>query len=79
MNESERIAILQQIFHKVFDDDQIVLNAETERKDIDMWDSLTHVLMVNEVESRFNVKFQLQEIVEIHSVGDILSLLRMHA
>lgn len=79
MNEVLQLEILQQIFRKVFDDDELVLSPETAREDIDMWDSLTHVLMVGEVESRFNIKFQLQEIVEIRSVGDILSLLNKHS
>ena len=66
---------LQNIFREVFDDSSILLQDEMSAKDIDEWDSLTHIQLVVAVESEFNVEFQTAEISELKNVGDFLALI----
>ena len=58
MNEMEILQALTQVFHDVFDDDDIVLTPETTADDIDGWDSQTHVLLIVAAEQRFGIKFR---------------------
>lgn len=67
---------LQKIFRDVFDDASIVLRDEMSAKDIEEWDSLTHVQLIVAAESEFNVEFQTAEITELKNVGDFLILIQ---
>jgi acyl carrier protein len=39
--------------------------------DIKNWDSLRHVMIINEIESRYAIQFDLSEMLEMNSVDDI--------
>lgn len=72
-------AQLQEVFHEVFDDDEIVLTKDTMADDIDGWDSLMHINLIIAVEQRFRIKFATAEISglkdEDKNVGDFLEVL----
>ena len=42
------------------------------------WDSLNMYVLLNEIEKEFNVKFSLQETLEIKNVGDFKKQLKKH-
>lgn len=67
---------LQNIFREIFDDSSIILKDEISAKDIEEWDSLTHVQLIVAVESEFHVNFETAEISELKNVGDFISLIR---
>ena len=46
MNIKEK---LQEIFREVFEDDEIVLSGELTADDIEDWDSLTHIQLIEEI------------------------------
>jgi len=62
---------VQDIFIDVLEDDDIVLNHNTTADDITGWDSLNHVVLVVEIEKKFNIKFKLEEIQSFKNVGEI--------
>ena len=66
---------LNQVFQKVFEDDEIELSRQTTAKDIEGWDSLTHVRLVVNVEKVFNVKFRSSEVASLQNVGDLIDLI----
>lgn len=75
MTESEIYAALTQIFRDVFDDDALVLTAETTAEDIDGWDSQTHVLLIVAAEERFTVRFRTAELESLRNVGQFVHLI----
>jgi len=72
----EIIQQLQLVFRDVFDDDSIVLTEVMSAKDIDEWDSLTHVQLIVAVECEFDVEFETAEISELKNVGDFITLIQ---
>lgn len=62
---------LEVVFRNVLDDDTIVLKEETTAEDIEDWDSLTHILIISEVENKLKVKFTSSEITKFKNVGDL--------
>jgi acyl carrier protein len=52
------------------------INEAISRKDVDTWDSLAHLMLINEVEATFEVTFTDDDIVEINTVGDLEQKLR---
>jgi acyl carrier protein len=58
------------IFRDVFEDDSLVVGAETSAIDIPDWDSLTHVNLVVAVEKEFKIRFTTKEIRSLQNLGE---------
>jgi acyl carrier protein len=69
---------LTDVFVGVFDDDDISLSEETTAKDIDGWDSLSHIRLMLSVERAFGMKFSATEIGKLKNVGHLMELIRQH-
>jgi len=65
---------LTPIFRNIFNDETIVLKRELTANDVANWDSLTHMLMIGEVEKNFAVKFKLKELGKLDNVGSLVDL-----
>ena len=66
---------LKTIFRTIFNDDTIVLRNEMTVNDVGNWDSLSHMLMITEVENVFSIKFKLRELNKLKNVGTLLELI----
>lgn len=66
---------LTSIFREVFNDNSIHLKEEITADDIRSWDSLSHMLMITEVENNFSIKFRLREISKLKNVGALVELI----
>ena len=75
MKRTEIIEKLTAVFHEVFNDNNIVLSDEMTAKDVENWDSLTHMLMITKVEETFGIKFKLKELNKLKMVGDLISII----
>ena len=48
------------------------ITEDTRIEDVEQWDSLAHVMIIGELESRLGIEIPLDEAVEIISVGELL-------
>jgi acyl carrier protein len=64
------------VFQEVFDNDEIVLYDEMQAKDVEGWDSLTHITLIMTIEDSFNIKFTTKEVMGFQNVGEMLTCLR---
>ena len=69
------LEILNSIFRQVFDDDSLVVTRATSAKDIEEWDSLSHLNLVMAVEQRFGIKIALGELRSLKNVGEMADLI----
>jgi acyl carrier protein len=69
------LEILNGIFRQVFDDDSLVVTRATSAKDIEEWDSLTHINLVIAIEVHFGIKFGLAEMRRLRNVGEMVDLI----
>jgi acyl carrier protein len=76
MDEAQIYARMGDVFQDVFDDDSIRVSPELSAKDVDGWDSLTHIRLILTVQKAFNVKFSTSEIGKLENVGDLVELIR---
>jgi acyl carrier protein len=67
---------LTAVFRDVLDNDALTLTETTSAKDVEGWDSITHVLIVVAVEKKFRIKFTAGEIQRLQNVGDLATLIR---
>lgn len=63
------------IFKTVFNDDTIVLRDDLTANDVGNWDSLTHMLMIGEVEKTFAIKFKLKELGKMDNLKNLIDLI----
>jgi acyl carrier protein len=71
----ETLEILNSIFRQVFDDDSLIVTRATSAKDIEEWDSLSHLNLVMAVEQRFGIKIALGELRSLKNVGEMADLI----
>ncbi len=77
MVETEEIySRLTPIFSDVFDDDTIQVTPELSAKDVDGWDSLTHIRLIITIEKAFRIKFTTAEMGRLQNVDDLARLIK---
>jgi acyl carrier protein len=74
MNQTQVITRLQTIFDDVFLEAPR-LTPELTAKEVDEWDSLTHISLVLAVEKAFSVRFRLGEVEATKNVGEFGDLI----
>ena len=52
------------------------INDESSPKTIKSWDSFNGLILITELESNFNIKFTVSEIVDLKNVNDIKKYLK---
>jgi acyl carrier protein len=76
MDEAQIYARLGDVFQDVFDEDSINVTPELSAKDVDGWDSLTHIRLILTIEKAFKIKFSTSEIGKLENVGDLVALIK---
>ena len=66
------------IISRVMEIESSELTDESGPEDVENWDSYNGLLLVDEIESEFNVKFTIEEIFDINSITDIKKHLTNH-
>ena len=69
---------LYQIVSKVMSVPISEINDTSGPENIENWDSFNGLLLVDELESIFNIKFDLEEIIDVNSISDIKRHLQTH-
>jgi len=54
------------------------INEESGPENIESWDSFNGLILVDELENHFKVKFTISEITEVKTVADIRQHLKNH-
>ena len=76
MNEEAIWNRLTEIFHDVFDDEDIVIGPETVAQDILEWDSLSNIQLLVAIEKAFDgVKFNTGEVANLKNVGQMVDII----
>jgi len=75
MEKNQIYSTLQEIFNTIFKEKSTSITAETSAKDIENWDSMTHLTLITEIESRFSIEFKLKELMNMNNVGDMVHII----
>lgn len=75
MERSDLVVRLTKIFHRIFSDDSITLLDELTANDVNNWDSLTHMILISEIEQDFKIKFRLKELNKMKNVGVLIEII----
>ena len=75
MDRDDVMEKVTEIAREIFDDDELVLDDETIAADVDGWDSLTHLSLINEIENEFEIKFEMKEVQGLENVGELVDVI----
>jgi acyl carrier protein len=79
MDDAQIYSRLAGVFNDIFDDETIAVTPQLTAKDVDGWDSLTHIRLILSVEKAFKIRFTTSEIGNLENVGDLVALIRARA
>ena len=72
MSDIEILKNLSSIFKDVMEDENLIIDKSFTAKDIDNWDSLTHIMLIFEIEKKFKIKFLSSEMTSFSNIGEII-------
>ena len=75
MNSMEKYV---EIFTSVFDVDPAELNEGFNFKDIEKWDSMTHLTLISELEAAFDVFFETEDILHFGGFLNGIEILKRY-
>ena len=67
---------LTEIVSEIVGHNDFILKPDMQAADVEGWDSLSHVQIIHECETSLGVRFTLEEISNLNTVGDLLSLMQ---
>ena len=67
-----------EIVARVFSIPVSLVNEESSPENIESWDSFNGMVLVDELENHFNIKFSISEITDVKTVADIKRHLKNH-
>ena len=73
MDRSKILVELNAIFINIMDDKGIRLKETDTNNDIDEWESLCHIQLINAIEKHFKIRFTTAEIQEEKSVSTLIN------
>lgn len=73
MQEQEILKEMEGLVGSVLKRDNITLSPATVAADVDGWDSLTHMMIIDSIERKYNIKFKLKEVMKFNNLGDIIA------
>ena len=74
-NKAEIFTQLELIFLDTFTDDNCLISIDTERDDIEEWDSLSHIRLLTAIETSFDIQFDLEEIGDISNIASLVDII----
>ena len=75
MTREEVYERLNAVFADVFDDEELTVNDETTAADVEGWDSLMHITLIDAVEEEFDISFDMKTIVKLKNVGEMVDVI----
>ena len=76
MEDADILARLTVICRKVFNLPDAKIDVETNAEIIEEWNSLSHLILIDQVEREFSVQFSLGDLMELKSIGDLIFLVQ---
>lgn len=77
MERKEIVDKLTLVFRQTFDTTDLELSDDMTASDVDNWDSLTHMVLIGDVEKQFGIKFKLKELNKMNTVGHLIDMVAL--
>lgn len=79
MNREEIIERVNEVFREIFDDEVLEVNEDTTAADVEGWDSLKHISLIEAIEEEFDIRFTMKQVNGMKNVGEMLSIIEAYS
>jgi len=79
MNKLDTLTKVQDIVRQTLGLKNLELTLESSAKDVERWDSTSHIGIIMSIEEEFGFRFGLGELDAIKNVGDIVDAIIQHS
>jgi acyl carrier protein len=76
MERTEIVDKLKRIITAVVKHENFEMKNELSAADVVGWDSLTHMVIITEIEKAFGIKFKLKELNKLSNLGNLIDLIQ---
>jgi acyl carrier protein len=76
MDKQAIIEKIKAILQRVLKHDRFEIHDELTAQMVEGWDSLTHMVIITEIEKTFAVQFKLKEINKLKNMGNLIELIQ---
>jgi acyl carrier protein len=76
MEKTEIAQRVQQIVSGILKHSNFEMKDELTARDVEGWDSLSHMAIITDMEERFGIKFKLRELNKLSNMGTLIELIR---
>ncbi len=70
---------INQVLVGILEHDNFEIHDELTAKDVDGWDSLSHMMIITKIEEEFGIRFKLRELNKLKNLGSLVSLIQSKA
>ena len=70
--------MFSEIVSKILLIDESKIADDLKRSDLESWDSMTHLILISELEQNFNITFNDDDIASIASIQDLKTALKKY-
>ena len=71
IREKVRVVLVNILEHENFK-----MDDELTAKDVDGWDSLSHMMILTKIEEALNIKFKLRDLNKLKNMGTLISVIQ---
>ncbi len=75
MSRVEIFAKICEVFRYEFDDNSLEIGEETTAADVEGWDSLKHISLIEAVEDEFSIRFTMLEVNGMKNIGEMATII----
>lgn len=75
MTREEVLSKVNEIFVDAFDKEDLRISFDTTAADIEGWDSLMQMNLIEMIEDEFNMRFDMDEVVGMENVGIMVDII----
>jgi acyl carrier protein len=74
MQKAEILKEISSICKNVFNDPALNVSESTSAKDVEGWDSMSNLFLIDAIENHYHMKFSLDDILNAQNIGDLCDL-----
>lgn len=75
MSKDEVLSRVNEIFKDAFDREDLHIGYETTAADVEGWDSLMQMNLIEMIEDDFGIRFSMEEVINMQNVGAMLDVI----
>lgn len=76
MTEEIILEKIHPIFSSILEHSNFKLQFETTAEDVDGWESITHMIIISEIEKTFEIKFKLMDLMNMNNIGSLVKTIQ---